>query len=102
MAKRKIDEEINMFFELWPGSQMISFLRDIIPLFEMFDIDDENDWILQAVGKDDELQVKILRTVYLISRIAEFHAGKLCQVKTHHKGLWERMEKIANETRPKK
>ena len=72
---------------------MIAFLRDIIPLFELYDVEDENDWVKNAVGEEDERNVRLVRTVYLMSKIAEFHAGKLCSLKIHFKDLWQRMEK---------
>ena len=38
--KRTLDQEINEFLEFWDGDQMCAFLRDIIPLFELFDVEE--------------------------------------------------------------
>lgn len=91
--KRSIEEEINLFLESWDCNQQIEFLRDIIPLFELYDVEDESDWVKEAVGEENERNVRLIRTVYLVSRIAEFHTGKMVSIKTKFKDLWKRMEK---------
>lgn len=93
IKKKTLEQEINSFLERWDCGQMIAFLRDIIPLFELYDVDDEDDWVKDAVGESNERNVRLIRTVYLVSRIAEFHAGKLCSMKIDFKDLYKRMEK---------
>ena len=98
MTKNKsLDDQMNSFLDLWDCNQMTAFLRDIIPLFQLYDVDDENDWVRDAVGKDDEQTVRIIRTIYLISRIAEFHASKLCAIKFDFKNLYLKMENVKEE-----
>lgn len=92
-AKKTLEQEINEFLEKWDANQMCSFLRDIIPLFELYDVEDEDDWVKDAVGELNERNVRLIRTVYLVSRIAEFHAGTLASIKMHFKDLYRRMEK---------
>lgn len=91
--KKTLEQLINEFLEEWDCKHMIAFLRDIIPLFELYDVEDEDDWVKDAVGEEDERNVRLVRTVYLMSKIAEFHAGKLCSLKIGFKDLWQRMEK---------
>jgi hypothetical protein len=95
MAKKDIESEIRDFLQLWPAQQMIDFLRDIIPLFELFDVEDENDWVMDAVGPDDEQNVRLVRFIYLVSVIAEKHTGRLARVKSSHPKLCSRLEEIA-------
>lgn len=98
MAKKKtLEQEINDFLDAWDCKQQIAFLRDIIPLFELYDVEDEDDWVKDAVGKENERNVRLVRTVYLVSKIAEFHAGKLCSIKIGFKDLYKRMEKAKDE-----
>lgn len=97
MPKKDIEEEIRDFLLLWDGEQMIDFLRDIIPLFELFDVEDENDWVIEAVGPDDEQNVRLVRFIYLVARIAERHTGRLARVKAEHKNLSKRLEDIAQQ-----
>jgi len=91
--KKTIEDEIIDFLHLWDSDCMSNFLRDIIPLIELYDADEENDWVRDAVGEENERNVRIIRTVYLLSRIAENHSGKICRIKLEFKKLWERLEK---------
>lgn len=91
--KKTLEDEINEFLEYWNADQMCAFLRDIIPLFELYDVEDEDDWVADAVGKENERNIRLIRTVYLVSRIAEFHAGKLAAVKINFKEIYRKMEK---------
>lgn len=88
-----IEEDINLFLEKWDDNQMCQFLRDIFPLFELYNVDEENDWVKEAVGEENERNVRLIRTVYLVSRIAEFHAGVLSAIKVNFKDLYKKMEK---------
>ena len=99
MSKKTIEEEINEFIELWDFNKQSSFLREIIPLFELYDVDDENDWVKKEVGGDamNVGTVRLLRTVYLMSRICEFHAGTMCVTNCKFKNLWKRMEVETNK-----
>lgn len=92
-TKKTLEQELNEFLEKWDAIQMSNFLRDIIPLFELYDVEEEDDWIKDAVGASEERNVRLIRTIYLVSRIAEFHAGRLATIKMHFKDLHKRMEK---------
>lgn len=96
MGKRKtIEKEINDFLEDWDIRYLTTFLKDVIPLLELYDVEKEDDWVVKEVGGDEMhvLTVRLVRTVYLVSRIAEFHAGKLSSIKVNFNNLWKRMEK---------
>ncbi len=96
MGRKTLEEEINEFLQLWDCEKQTAFLRDIIPLFELYDVEEEDDWVKQVVGEDNERNVRLIRTVYLISRIAEFHAGKFCTINIRFKKLWKRLEMDAS------
>jgi hypothetical protein len=98
LKKKNLEFEINDFLEVWDARQLTSFLSDIVPIFELYDVDEETDWIKDYVGHDEEnvRTIRLIRTVYLISKIAENHAGRLCLINAKFKKLWQRMEK--NET----
>jgi len=92
-AKKTLEDEINEFLESWDSERLCAFLRDIIPLFHLYNVEKEEDWLVDIVGKEDERNVRLIRTVYLISRIAEFHAGKLAFIKMNFKDIYLKMEK---------
>lgn len=93
MSKKSIEEEIELFLETWGCQEMVSFLKDIIPLFDLYDVDEEDDWVRDNVGEDNLKNVRLIRTVYLMSKIAETHAGKLAILKVNFKDLYKRIEK---------
>ena len=92
--KKTLEQEINDFLEYWDCKKQVEFLRDIIPLFELYDVDNEDDWIEKEIGCDEDnvRNVRLIRTVYLVSRIAEFHVGRLCTISVAFKNLWKRLE----------
>ena len=94
--KHTIEEEIKLFLDSWNCEKQIAFLRDIIPVFELYDVDTQVDWLKDRIGEEDLKNVRLVRTVYLISRIAEFHAGDLCLLKTNFKNLYKKLEKVAS------
>lgn len=90
--KHSIEHQINEALEVWNCKQLCAFLRDIIPLFELYDVEDEDDWVKDKVGEENERNVRLIRTVYLISRIAEFHAGALVNFKIKFPKIYQKME----------
>lgn len=96
--KKSIETEINEFLEYFDCQKMTNFLRDIIPLFELYDVEDEDDWVKEAVGEENERNVRLIRTVYLMSKIAENHSGILTSIKVNHRNIWKRLEKTQEMT----
>ena len=90
--KKSLQEEINDFLVLWGGDAMSAFLLDLIPLFHLYNVDEEDDWLKDAVGKEDLQNVRLIRTVYLMSRLAEFHGNRISSTNTNFKNLWKRLE----------
>jgi len=97
MPKKTIEQEINEFLEIWGAKELVGFMKDLIPLFELYDVDEDDDWVRDQVGELDERNVRLIRTVYLMSYIADKFAGKLCTASVHHKNLWKRLEKVEGE-----
>lgn len=94
--KKTLEQQINEFLEIWDADQMCAFLRDITPLFDLYDVEENDDWVKDAVGEDNERTVRLIRTVYLVSRIAEFHSSFLCNIKMNFRDIYKRMEKEGN------
>ena len=86
-----IESKVLEFFRDWGSHKLTAFLRDIIPLFEVFDVNDDEDWLSTDLT-EEERNIRLIRTVYLISRIAENHASSLVNVKVKFKDLYRKME----------
>lgn len=95
MYKKSLEEQIERFFNDWNCIQMTDFLRDIIPILELYDNTDTT--IDDAVGNDDEAirNVRMVRMVYLVSRLADLYSGKLCRLKADYKNLWKKIEEVS-------
>ncbi len=96
----RVNEEINEFFELFSFKDLSDFLQDVLPIFQLYDVDEKDDWVQTEIqgDKEEARVVRLIRTAYLFSRLAEFHAGKLLTIKMKHKDLWKRMEKEVMKT----
>lgn len=99
MAKKTLEDQINGFLEMWDMDRQVAFLRDILPLFELFDVDDERDWVVDAVGEENQVHFRLLRTVYIMSVIAEKHAGRLASIRCNFPDLHKKMELILAEVK---
>lgn len=97
MKKTTIEEELAFFAGLWDANRLCDFLRDIIPLFELYNVDDDKDWVLDEVGSENVRNVRMIRMIYIVSKIAENHAGVLAKIRSHHKDLYKRLEKEADK-----
>lgn len=93
--KKTVEDKINEFIDYFDEKKMCEFLRDIIPLFKLYDVDEEDDWVQKETGTDAETVqvIRLTRTAYLMSRIAQFHAGRLCAINDSFPNLWKKMEK---------
>jgi hypothetical protein len=100
MAKKDLQQEINEFLEVFDVNTLISLLECIIPLRELYDVEENADWVENYVSKDQVSTIRIIRTVYLISKLAETSSGKLATVRAKFGNLWRRLEKIHDEHNP--
>lgn len=101
-VRKSVDELIGECFLFLGETQMLGkFLKDAASLFELYHYEDDNDWVHAEVGGDQENvdNIRIVRTVYLMSKIASFHAGKLCSLSCTFPDLWKKIEKAAEDGR---
>lgn len=98
MPKKDLNQLICEAINTWDGKQMIAFMRDVLPLFELFDVDENNDWVVDEVGQENEQNVRLIRTVYLVSRLAELHAGKLASFKCQFPNLYRKLQEFSEKS----
>lgn len=94
MPKKDIQQEINEFLEVLDVKSLISFLECTIPLTELYDVEENDDWVENYVGKDEVTTIRMIRTVYLMSKLADKHSGKLSTIRARFHKLWLRLEEI--------
>lgn len=93
--KKTLEQEINEFLEIWDYKQQCAFLRDILPIVELYNVEENDDWVAKEVSGDKQNvnTVRLVRSVFLISRLCEIHAGKMCMMSVQFKNLWSRLQK---------
>lgn len=93
--KSTLEDDINKFLEIWGVDDMLDFIRELGSVYELYDVNEDDDWVTNKVGKENESNVRIVRTVYIISRMAEMFSGKLCVTKMNLPLLHKRLEEAA-------
>lgn len=89
--KKTLEEDIADFLSYWDHKKQVEFVLDVIAVSELFD-DEHGNWIREAVGDEDEKNVRMLRFVFLMSRMAEVHGSRIATINARFKGLWKRMQ----------
>lgn len=90
-----IDKEINDFLTEWDSPTFARFLRDVVPIVELYGVDDEGHITIDGQIQGDQKHIDtvvMVRTCYLVSRFIDFHTPKLLSMRTSFKGLWKRLE----------
>lgn len=91
--KATLEDQINAFFEYWDCDKNMALLRDIEPLLRLYDVDEGDDWLKKEVGEEDERNVRLIKTAYLVSRLVDLHVSEFISIKYDFKDLWKRIEK---------
>ena len=94
---KSIEDDIIEFLQYWNEEKLSNFYKSIMLLIELFDSEEEIDWIEESVGKENERNVRAIRLTYLISKFADFHAPELCRTNIKFKNLWKKIEKQGKE-----
>lgn len=95
--KRTVEQKIEGFLQIWDQESMIGLLSELAELFVLYDIEEMDDWLQREVGEDDTRNVRLIRTVYLISRVSELYAGRMCRSKMEFKDLWKELKDVLPE-----
>ena len=93
MAKKDVKSQINEVLEVWDLEQQEKFIKDIVPILDLYyDIGKD----MELFDKEDEAvnaaTVRLVRSAYLLSKIAENHSAKIATIKMVAPNLWKKME----------
>lgn len=96
--KDDIELQINRFLDMYDLEKLNSFFKDILPLIELYHFNNGEDWVEKEVGKENVVQIRLVRTIYLLCRFSHFHAGELVRINSNFKNLWLKMESVVKDT----
>lgn len=94
MTNEQLEKNIQKFFEVWDFEQMNDLARFFIEFLEVFELDKDLDWEKEVLQNEDKRNVKIIRCVYIILKLADLYSGKLLCTKAEFKNLWKKLEAI--------
>ena len=96
MAKKSIEEQLNKFIQEFDFHFLSQIFNDLNEIFELYDVTEDNDWVEKQISEKDDLKtIRLIRTAYLLSKLAENHAGRLCTIKSQYPKLYQRLEKYS-------
>lgn len=93
----EIEKKLQEFFQIMPHEKLIGFAELAAELLEVFQAYEDCDWD-EIMANEDTRNVKIIRTVYIMSRLAEDYSGTLALVRVKYKDFWRKLEKISQES----
>lgn len=94
------NEEMSKIMGIYNCDKFIQLIEDIYEIILLYDVDEDVDWVKDKVGEEDLRDVRIARTAYLLSRLADHHANHLKKVHRAAPGFWHRAEKISQKSDP--
>lgn len=94
--KKSLSDEVCGILGIFSKNEMCSLLQDLEDVYMLYDVDPKEDWVLDAVGEDDEREVRLSRTAYLLSKISVY-ADKLKQIKRKFGGFHQRCKSLVND-----
>jgi hypothetical protein len=95
--KKTIEDEINEIIQIFDCNAAVGLFQEIQELLHLYDVSEDSDWVEALVGEENTDQVRLVRTCYIASRMAEKFSSVFCSIKIRHPKFWERLEKHVKE-----
>lgn len=93
--KRSLGDEVNGILELFGPDQLLEFLKIGWELYDLYGRDEEGDWVEEIVG-DDVDEVRLARTAYLLSALAEKTHKPFSKIHRQYPNFYLKAERLAN------
>ena len=96
--KKTIEDQINEFVKVWDVDSLINLFDLYEKLRHLYDVTEEDDWLEKIVGLEDRRNVRVVRTIYILSKLSQCFSGKMAITKINFPNLWKKLENVADET----
>lgn len=90
----KINKELDRFLDVCSIEEMFNIAKDAVPLVELHEMMEGYELIDDEEEKQEVSAQLFVRVIYLLSKFAHLHAGKLCVIKSVFPDLHKRLENI--------
>jgi len=94
ITNEELESKIHVFFEKWSFEEMNDLARFFIEFLEVFEIDKDMDWEREVLQNEETRNIKIIRCMYIVLKMADLYAGKFVATKVEFKGLWRKLEAL--------
>ena len=92
------NDEMGKVLGIYNCEKFIELIEDIYEIVLLYDVDEKEDWVRDRVGEINLKDVRIARTAFLLSRLADRHANALKRVHRAAPALWQKMERLKDGT----
>lgn len=89
--KRTLNEETLDFINFLTDKDTIEFMQILDDYYKAFDVEENNDWVAEEVGKENATLIRMIKTCVMFSQIAELYTGKLLIIKTKFPMYFKKM-----------
>lgn len=99
MGKKKtsLPDEAEGILQIFGPDRLFQLLRQVWELFELYDVDEADDWVVEKIGDRDARGVRLARTAYVLSVLASHHGKYFDKIQKKYPDFWREAEKIAQE-----
>lgn len=92
--KCDFNDEMSKILGIYRCDRFIELIEDIYEIVRLYNVDEVEDWVADTVGWEDVRNVRLARTAYLLSKLADRHHRWLRSVNRAAPGFWKRAEKF--------
>lgn len=92
--KNSLSNQVNGILSLFGPDKLMQFLSDAWELYDLYGRDEDGDWVYDEVG-DDVDHVRLARTAYLLSRLADKSHKSFAKIHRQYPDFHMQAEKVA-------
>lgn len=92
-----VNDKARGILQIFGPEKLMEFISDVWELFQLYDVDENDDWLEAAVGDDNVREVRLARTAIILSNIAERHAKSFDKIARRFPHLAKDAEKVAKQ-----
>ncbi len=93
--KNTLGDDVNGILSLFGPDHLQDIMTQMWELYDLYGRDEEGDWVADAVGEGNVREVRLARTAYVLSAIADAHSKALGKIKSRFPGFHKQAEKLA-------
>lgn len=92
-----INDKAKGILNIFGPEQLMMLIENVWELFKLYDVDEEDDWVVKKVGEEDAREVRLARTAYILSLVASNHSKAFDKIQRKYPDFWKDAERIERE-----